>query len=52
MADKVEEMKPEEALENLDRACSQINTSREVHLLLMKSVSTLKNFITQNKLGG
>ncbi len=36
------EITPEQALRNLDQACGQINATREVHLILSKSVEVLR----------
>lgn len=43
-----EKMTPTVALQNLDQACATITATREVHLLLAKSVETLKDFIEKH----
>ena len=41
-------MNPEQALEILDKAGSQLNLSRQDHIAIVTAVSVLKEFIKKN----
>ncbi len=43
------EIKPEEALANLDRAVSTINTTRDVHIGLINNINALRQVINEWK---
>jgi hypothetical protein len=40
-----ERVTPEQALKNIDQACSQLNTTRKVHAILSQSIKVLRQLI-------